>query len=195
MLYREYLKSAEKHLKFCKSFIANQKQYSYGDFDVYLDIFYIAGYILEGLTVYSTYKINGWPAQIDIKEYNEDFVNRTHLDFYHKRTITLNDGRTQNVKIHGLKVQGHNFQQIAKEKLVNQGPFANDNTTPFYGNGNLDYDVRFLIEHWKPEIRYYYQNYAALSLFPTLNLDLINRLINTCTIIFTQTICKIGLEL
>lgn len=203
MLYSEYLKCAEKHLKSCRAFLDSYKSDANSDFEVFLELFYITGYVMEGLTIYSTYKIYGWPPNIgidDINYYDPAFVRRTNLDFFHFRFCDSNgqvvngvDGRPRKFSNHGLKVQSHGFQQIAMQLLVNQGPFVNDNSTPYYGNGPLDSDVRLLIDLWKPEVRYYYRNHSSLSTLPTLNKELITRLIDTCSIVFSQTISRVGI--
>ena len=196
MLYSEYLLCAERHLKSCRAFLDTYQPDASRDFEVFLEIFYITGYILEGLTIYSTYKLYGWPANVEIDDlnyYDSNFVQRTHLDYFHFRIITDANGNTQRIVNRGLKVQSHGFQQIAMNLLSNQGPFVNDNTTPYSGNGQLEMDVRLLIDLWKPAVRYFYRGHSAISTFPTLNKDLITRLVNTCTTIFTQTISRVGI--
>lgn len=59
MLYSEYLRCAEKHLKSCKAFLSSYQPNKNNDFEVFMELFYITGYVLEGLTVYSAYKIYG----------------------------------------------------------------------------------------------------------------------------------------
>ena len=196
MLYIEYLRCAEKHLKTCKAFIYSYQPDANRDFETFLEIFYISGYILEGLTVYSAYKLNGWPSGIaidDLGYYDPGFVQRTNLDFFHYRVFTRSDGTRYSVTHRGLKVQSHGFQQIAMQLLANQGPFVNDNSTPYYGNGPLDSDVRLLIDLWKPEVRYYYRGHSGIAALPTLNKELISRLVDTCSLVFSQTISRVGI--
>ena len=196
MLYSEYLRCAERHLKSCRAFLDTYQPDPSRDFEVFLEIFYITGYILEGLTIFSAYKLYGWPSNVEIDDlsyYDENFVQRTNLDYYHYRKLTDANGDTQYIKNRGLKVQSHGFQQIAMALLSNQGPFVNDNSTPYYGNGQLDMDVRLLIDLWKPAVRYFYRGHSAISSLPTLNKDLITRLVDTCTAIFTQTISRVGI--
>lgn len=195
MLYSEYLRCAEKHLKFCKAFLGSYKSDANNDFEVFMELFYITGYVMEGLTIYSTYKIYGWPSNIGIDDLNYRnlaFVQRTNLDYFHYRDVLGADGKKRRV-FPKLKVQGHGFQQIAMQLLANQGPFVNDNSTPYYGNGPLDSDVRLLIDLWKPEVRYYYRTHSGVSTLPTLNKELITRLIDTCSLVFSQTISRVGI--
>lgn len=198
MLYSEYLKCAERHLKSCQAVLDSYKSNAGSDFEVFLDVFYITGYILEGLTIYSVYKLYDWPSNVNIDDTSfddGDFVKRTNLHFYSERHFKDSEGNPQTVKypLGGLRVNGHCYQQIAHSLLANQGPFVNDNSTPYYGKGPIDMDVRLLIEKWKPEVRYYHKDHRDVSYLPTLNLDLIKRLVGTCTEIFKQTICLIGL--
>ena len=69
MLYSEYLLCAERHLKSCRAFLDTYQPDASRDFEVFLEIFYITGYILEGLTIYSTYKLYGWPANVEIDDF------------------------------------------------------------------------------------------------------------------------------
>lgn len=196
MLYSEYLRCAEKHLKSCKAFLRSYQPDANSDFEVLLELFYISGYVLEGLTVYSTYKIYGWPSSVAIDDknyYDPIFVQRTNLDFFHHRIFVRSDGTRYREPNRGLKVQGHGFQQIAMQLLANQGPFVNDNSTPYYGNGPLDSDVRLLIDLWRPKVRYYYRSHSDVSALPTLNKELITRLIDTCSLVFSQTISRVGI--
>lgn len=196
MLYSEYLKCAEKHLKSCDNFLTSYQSGRSCDFDVFLDIFYISGYVLEGLTIYSAYKINGWPTATQINDlsfYDPSFVQRTNLDFFNFRKFPNASGGISTVVNRGLKVQGHNFQQIAMALLMNQGPFANDNTTPYFGMGHIDPDVLLLINLWKPEVRYYHVGHQDISRLPVINYDILSRLVDTCKLIFLQTISKVGI--
>ncbi len=203
MLYSEYLRCAEKHLKSCKAFLESYQSDANKDFEVFLELFYITGYVMEGLTVYSAYKIYGWPSNIEIDDrnyYDPAFVRRTNLDYFHYRfcdtngrVVLLPNGKPQSFPNRGLKVQSHGFQQIAMQLLANQGPFVNDNSTPYYGNGPLDSDVRLLIDLWKPEVRYYYRGHSGIAMLPTLNKELISRLVDTCSLVFSQTISLVGI--
>lgn len=196
MLYSEYLRCAEKHLKSCKAFLSSYQPNKNNDFEVFMELFYITGYVLEGLTVYSAYKIYGWPSNVaidDLNYYDPRFIRRTNLDFFHYRTIVNSDGSRSNRIHRGLKVRSHGFQQITMQLLANQGPFVNDNLTPYYGNGPLDSNVRLLINLWSPEVRYYHRSHIGVSVLPTLNKELITKLIDTCSLIFSQTISRVGI--
>lgn len=183
MTYNEYLLCAEKHLKGC---IALMKSYQNGqpsDYHVWLELYYMAGYILEGITVYSAYKLYNWPPDEDIQwRYNKPFTQNTGIDFYYSRKVSGNEifpGRTPN----SLSVQGHHFQDIIKNKLRMDPSFNNQ---PYIGNGDIDQDIELLIDRWLPEIRYYYVGQSTP--LPSLNQDIINRLIKTCLTIYVNHI-------
>ena len=63
MTYNEYLSCAEKHLKGCKSLLESYNSGRSSDTHVWLELYYIAGYILEGIAVYSAYKLNHFPKE------------------------------------------------------------------------------------------------------------------------------------
>lgn len=183
MRYKEYLSCAEKHLKGCSSLLMSYKPDSIHDKHVWLELYYLSGYIIEGITVYSAYKLNGWPFNDDIKRCcNETFTQLTGLDFYYNRKNgerNIFPDRNTN----SLSVQGHRFQDIVKN-LLKIDPSFND--VPYIGMGEIDRDVEYLIDNWRPDIRYKYIDFHAP--FPQLNQDVIYRLINTCRIIYTKHI-------
>ena len=182
MRYYEYLSCAEKHLKGCTSLLMTYSPDSIHDMHVWLELYYLSGYIVEGLTVYSVYKLYNWPSNYDIqKNWDCQFTYNTNLDFfpiryYNNRVIF--PYRTEK----SLCVKSHNFQQIVKDLLRNNPSF---NDVPYLGNGYIDPDIERLIDSWKPNIRY---NYEAMNPFPNLNQDVILRLVNTCKIIYTYHI-------
>lgn len=182
MRYYEYLSCAEKHLKGCTSLLLTYTPNSIHDMHVWLELYYLSGYIIEGITVYSVYKLYNWHPYYDIqKNWDPVFTQNTGLDFYRIRTIGNNvvfPDRTNR----SLSVQSHNFQEIVKN-LLRTDPSFND--IPYIGMGNIDSDVEVLIDSWRPDIRYKYQ---AINPFPNLCQDVIFRLINTCKIIYTNHI-------
>ena len=191
MFYSEYLRCADKHLKSCSTLLSLYQADPSNDFEVLCDLYYLSGYILEGITIHTAYKINQWPSNHeinDIRFYDLAFVNRTNMDFFHYRRIN-----GQVIPNHGLKVQGHNFQQIARSLLINQGPFGNDNVTPYFGNGPLSPQVLQLINCWQPEMRYLYRNQSNNSSMPVLTYPLMEELVNACKTIFQQTITLVGI--
>ena len=179
MKFGDYLLCAEKHLKGCTSLFLSYRPDGINDMHVWLELYYLAGYIVEGLTVYSAYKLYNWHPNSDIQRtWNPMFTQITGLDFYYNRTIGSNV-IFPNRNVHSLSVQGHHFQDIAKT-LLRVDPSFND--VPCIGQGNIDSDVEYLIDNWKPELRY---NWVSTQ---RLNQDVINRLVKTCQIIYSRHI-------
>lgn len=191
MKYNEYLSCAEKHLQGCKSLLDSYKSGLSTDMHVWLELYYIAGYILEGITVYSAYKLNHWNPSDDIqRHYNLGFSQRTNLDFYYVRSskdrITQEEripSFFQNRPSGAMSVQGHKFQSIVMN-LLKPDPSFND--IPYLGNGEIDTDVEILINNWSPSVRYCYQGQS--DPLPNLDYDIINRLITTCQTIYINHI-------
>ena len=191
MTYNEYLSCAEKHLKGCKSLLESYNAGRSSDTHVWLELYYIAGYILEGITVYSAYKLNRWNSSDDIqRHYNLAFSQRTNLDFYYVRSYRdriTGEERVpsffQNRPSGAMSVQGHKFQRIVMN-LLKPDPSFND--VPYLGNGVIDRDVESLINNWSPNVRYYHSGQS--NPLPNLDYDIINRLINTCQIIYINHI-------
>lgn len=90
MKYREYLTTAQRHLKSCQAFFdgvdwdnCECKE------DVLKDLYYLTGYILEALTVYAVYSRGGF-AKDDITELDIEFSKKTHLDYYKVISVSEN---------------------------------------------------------------------------------------------------------
>lgn len=181
MKYDEYLKCAKKHLIGCESIFGSYSSGKTSDLQVWLELYYLSGYILEGVVVYSAYKINGWNRDDDIQgHYNRLFTEYTNLDYWVCRKHKSTGAPVfKNRSSEALNVEKHAFQHIVKQ-LLKKDPSFKD--VPYIGDGEIDDDVRKLIEDWKPGIRY---NYDAKKM-PSLNRDIIGRLINTCKIIFSN---------
>lgn len=191
MKYSEYLLCAEKHLKGCISLLETYKSGSSSDTHVWLELYYIAGYIIEGITVYSAYKLYHWNPLDDIqRRWNLAFSQRTNLDFYYVRSRKDRVTGVERVPLFfqnrpsgAMSVQGHNFQSIVMN-LLKPDPSFND--IPYIGNGEIDNDVEILINSWTPSVRYYHSRQS--DPLPNLNYDIINRLIKTCQTIYINHI-------
>lgn len=191
MTYNEYLSCAEKHLKGCKSLLESYNAGRSSDTHVWLELYYIAGYILEGITVYSAYKLHNWKSSDDIQgRYNLDFTKRTNLDFYYARSRRYKKTGEERVPSFfrnrppgAMSVQGHKFQSIVMN-LLKSDPSFND--VPYLGNGVIDRDVETLINNWSPNVRYYHSGQS--NPLPNLDYDIIDRLIKTCQIIYINHI-------
>ena len=181
MLYQEYLKCAFKHLKGCEQLLGSYTEGKIDDTRVFLELYYLSGYIIEALTVYSVYKLYGWPSGEDIRRrYNLSFTNTTGLDYYYERRI---GGRTIFPTRPLFSIQGHRFQPIV-QSLLKTDPSFND--VPYLGAGDIDPDIEQLIDKWDPGVRYYYE--GGPNSFPTLNTEILIRLINTCNTIYINHI-------
>ena len=184
MRYYDYLLCAEKHLKGCSSLLYSYKPDTIHDLHVWLELYYLSGYIVEGMTIYSAYKLYNWYPNSDIRStWNPSFTQVTGLDFFYERKVGGNiifPNRT----VRSLSVQGHHFQDIAKT-LLRIDPSFND--IPYIGMGYIDYDVELLIDNWSPKIRYneFGRSFNPISI---LNQDVVNRLINTCYNIYAKHI-------
>ena len=191
MRYTEYLNCAFKHLKGCEAMLASYTEDQLRDPHFYLDLYYLSGYIIESLVVYSAYKLHGWRVQDDIKtKFSIQFTTNTGLDYYYCRRLSGTarqqygefpfPGRISN---NCLSVQGHRFQPIVNTLLKVDPSFDG---VPYFGDGAIDHDVEDLILKWNPGVRYYYV--GCNNLVPTLNLDVLSRLIQTCNLIYTNHI-------
>lgn len=189
MKYDEYLYCAEKHLKGCGQLLLSYQQGTMHVQHVWLELYYLSGYIVEGLVIYSAYKIYNWRLSDDIqRKYNLSFSQQTNLDFYRVRSWIDNGVEKipsffQNRPIGAMSVQGHRFQDIAKTLLKPNPSFIG---VPYIGDGVIDADIEKLIDDWRPEVRYHY--YGMPSVMPTLNNDVITRLLSTCSMIYTKHI-------
>ena len=195
MLYDEYLKCARKHLFACQGLLDSYNNQGSIN-DVWLELYYLSGYIIEAIVVYSVYKLYGWKREEDIQTcYNWEFTRNTKLDFFYSRTAKIGGSRIVIVpddikNMRGrLCVQGHDFQSIVKN-LLESHPSMTD--VPYIGDRNIDEDVRQLIDYWRPDVRYTYDcanySYTYRGQVRFLNLpldeDVIKRLINTCELIY-----------
>ena len=189
MIYEEYLECARKHLKSCRQLLEGLKENA-DNKEACLDIWYLSGYIIEGFTVYSVYKINSWNPNSedgvkDIKlKYDKPFSYKTHLDFHYCRVY-----KGKPVFPSGLItyfVQGHGYQSIIKGLLVKEPVFKD---VPIMGSGAIDNDVKILVDNWKPDIRYWYkEEQMKAKNIPILTVDLLKRLIKTCNDIYEKMI-------
>ncbi len=187
MKYGEYMECAKKHLNGCRLLLSSYKEDGKNDKYVWLELYYLSGYILEGIVIFCAYGNNDWPANEDIKKrYNLVFTAKTGLDYFYKREIKkwakaevkeFFANRQQGA----LSVQGHHFQAIVNELLHNDPSF---NGVPYIGDGDIDEEIKKLIEGWKPDVRYRYEE------MDKLNGKIIADLINTCNEIYQKTRTK-----
>ena len=95
MLYTEYLECAKKHVLGCGQMLASYKENGQNDINVWLELYYLSGYILEAITVYSVYKLGGWQSNVDIQVHDPAFVAANNVDFYgYDRVINTPHGKS-----------------------------------------------------------------------------------------------------
>ena len=58
---------------------------------------------------------------------------------------------------------------------------------PILGNGNVDEDVKILVQEWKPNVRYWHKE-EEMADIPHLNSDVLSRLIGTCEELYKDMI-------
>lgn len=157
--------------------------------ETFWHIYYLLGYVLEGVTVYSVYKLNNWPEEQDIQRWpdNEELIQQikhftevTHLDFFNKRVNPKTDTRVYDNDVVKYSIEGHNFRDIVHGLLEQEPVFEG---VPYFGNGDIDDSVRNLIEKWNPRIRYYYWKTEIEGLLTESN---IRKLITTCIDIYSK---------
>lgn len=191
MIYEEYLECARKHLKSCQQLLEGLKENT-DNKEAYLDIWYLSGYIIEGFTVYSAYKINGWNPKSDdgVKDiklkYDKPFSYKTHLDFHRCRLYKNTNTPVFPPGLIKCSVQGHDYKSII-DKLLIKEPIFKD--FPIMGTAAVDNDVKVLVDNWKPDIRYWYKEEQMKEKnIPVLTPDLLKRLLEMCNDIYKKMI-------
>lgn len=182
MLYTEYLECAKKHMLGCGKMLTSVKKSGENDINVWLELYYLSGYILEAITVYSVYKLGGWKSDIDIKRHYPKFVDETGIDFYgYDRKVTTPEGKDSYPyrapsKKCPLDIKHHNFRQIIESKLRVDPSFS---AIPYFGTcdpNDIDSDIVDLLDKWSVDVRY--QSAATAS--ADLTEDKVSRLYKTC---------------
>lgn len=187
MKYPQYLECSERHLSAIKTLFETYDsafKTKENDRNVLLEIYYLSGYIMEGLVVYAIYDIFEWPENIDIdnpSEYIFTFTAKSGVDYFYDRKIKnpetgLQESVFRNRTKKSLSIQGHNFQEIVKRKLKHHPALKE---VPYIGEGKIKNPVEELIDEWKPSsIRYYHQ--GQLAKLPKIDRKKIQYLIETC---------------
>lgn len=179
MLYTEYLECAKKHVMGCSRMLSTYN--GPDDLNVWLELYYLSGYILEAITVYSVYKLGGWQSNVDIQVHDPAFVAATNIDFYgYDRVDKMPNGKSyypyRNQNNCPLDIKHHNFRQIIYSKLRVEPSF---NTIPYFGtldSKDIDSDIIDLLDKWSVNVRY--ESAATVSV--NLSKDIISRLYSTC---------------
>jgi hypothetical protein len=152
MIYTEYKKAAEKHLKTCKAMLESINRLSTLDNsslivtrckqDTLHNIYYLLGYTLEGISTYSIYKHFQWPIQSSVKtnSINVNFSSRSNFTFYPKQPYMF-------------CAHGHAFQVNQFEVL--KATFSNSSIPIIDSSISVDLDILALFNQWSPELRYH----------------------------------------
>lgn len=176
MLYNDYLECAKKHVLGGEKLLASYNENGKDDINVWLELYYLSGYILEAITVYSVYKLGGWQSHRDIREHDPAFVSANNIDFYGwDRKI----GKTypyRTSKKCPLDIKHHHFREIINSKLRVEPSF---NSIPYFGTcdpSDIDRDIVDLLDNWSVNVRYEH----ATSHSVNLTRDKVSRLYSTC---------------
>lgn len=178
MLYTEYLECAKKHALGCSRMLSTYN--GPDDLNVWLELYYLSGYILEAITVYSVYKLGGWNSNVDIQVHDPAFVASTNIDFFgYDRVVKTHKGKSypyRNQTNCPFDIKHHNFRQIIFSKLRGEPSF---NTIPYFGTldpKDIDSDIIDLLDKWSVNVRYE----SATTTSVNLSKDKISRLYSTC---------------
>jgi len=179
MFYNEYFIAADKHLHFCQ-WIINKYPWSENktkEQDYMLaEIYYLSGYIVEGLTVYSIYKLFGWEKNKNVMDFDEDFLKRSHFLFY--KSYKGEKGEAK------YFVKGHKFKEY-KDALI---PKVESHNIPYIGsNIAINKTIKNLLDEWEPGLRY-------KSVATDLTKDVAKELVDTCYRIYEAVIKNIGYD-
>lgn len=177
--YTEYLECAQKHVTAGRNMLDAYNQTGQDDISVWLDLYYLSGYIIEAATVYSVYKIGQWNDALTINKHDSGFVSRMKVDFYGRDRRVGNANRpsfpySSRQDIYDIK--SHRFSEIIKNILRPDPTF---NTIPYLGScdpADIDSDIVDLLDDWDVRVRYERPSSSSI----VLSKDLIKRLYNTC---------------
>lgn len=154
-LYPNYLEAAKKHYKACKRIFQlyeRCEKNKYDDRYLFNEIYYIFGYILEGISVYMIFKHFGYEKSKSIENCHEDesFIKKAHVT-YHFGEGTRKYGNSLK------KISNHNFQEyteaLAQEFAPYHIPYLSKDV-PLNEDTQKELRLKKLIKEWKPDVRY-----------------------------------------
>lgn len=197
MQYTEYLNCSRKHLSSCRAAMRGLESSSEAEINsLLLDVWYVSGYILEGITIYLTYKQGGWTESDDIeKKFNRVFTSTCGVDYFRNRKMPEGMPPLEGTR---YWIQSHRFNFLIDSVLRPQ-PTTYSNV-PYIGDGYIDDDVKEIIKKWGTFIRYSYCRDGTMIHsehgnpkydIPDLSVDLVNRLLDTYENILRQINCLI----
>lgn len=171
MKYLDYLKCAKKHLDSVGSVLEKYKtceEELNKNISLMLDVYYICGYIMEGVIIYATLKGYEWDADKDVTILDEKFTSDTGLAYH------LSDAKKIWGEDEPLSIEHHDWKSI-NEFLLKKIP----NDLPYIGSSPIDSDVRTLLDNWGTYLRYF-THYSPSPTRPNLNMDILNRTYFVC---------------
>lgn len=171
--YPNYAVTARQRLEACKYLVAKCDSWSnqQEEFRVCHEIYYLCGYILEALCIFTIYKSRNWIKSKPIHSYDKDFSEETDLSYGGENTT--------------YNIQGHRFQ-LYVEILRNDPNFED---IPYFGTRSIgDGTIEDLIANWSPKIRYNYQDKDGI------NMKNIKKIIDVCEKIYAAVNMNIGLN-
>ena len=192
MQYTEYLYCSRKHLSSCRAAMHALDSIPEAEVNsLLLDIWYVSGYILEGITVYLTYKQGGWMESDDIeRKFNRSFTSTCGVDYFRNRRMPDGEPPLEGTR---MWIESHKFNFLINDVLRTQP--TTYSTVPYIGDGPIDNDVREIIDKWGTFVRYSYcrggstfhsEHGRRQFGIPSLSADLVNRLLDTYDNILQQ---------
>lgn len=181
MLYTEYLECAKKHVMGCAQMLAAYSEKGAENMNVWLELYYLSGYIIEACTVYSVYKLGGWADTMSVDVHDPSFVTSMNVDFYGKDRNTgtwhhpVYPYRGPGV-VPPFAIKSHEFQPIINS-VLRANPSLN--TVPYLGTcdpADIDSDIVSLLDNWNVRVRYEHPSGTSII----LTKDIISRLYKTC---------------
>lgn len=141
-LYPNYYRFALKKLRACEYLVKHINQFDdeIQEHRVCHELFYLMGYVVEGLSVYVIYNYVEWDKTKQISWYSKETERDYDLSYDSQNTL--------------YNIKGHRFNHylaiVRGQSEVMDIPFISgtDSNNPSYK----------LLEMWRPEIRYDYQS-------------------------------------
>ena len=178
--------------------------------NLFKDIFYLTGYILEAFTVFLVYKNGGFPPEKDIKSLDVEFSQKTHVDYYKTNFTRTKSVRhedetnceyTKNLeKLNELikdadyfySIEGHKFYWILRNVLrePKYGVILPSDSIPIFSK-KTDPQIEKMIHKWDTKLRYSSEDCWEIWDDRCLNPQTLKQLIKLCENIKDNPCCKL----
>lgn len=120
MIYEDYRKSALKHLKTCEFMIDNlhnivdndsldELTKSEWESHILRNIYYLCGYVIEGVVNYSIYKKLRFSTALDVKTLAEHNLRRIDSSFRYNTGVCFNRFQQGNAGVWYYSIHDHNY--------------------------------------------------------------------------------------